>query len=52
MEKAVLTEERLAMMEKWNASFLHEYLYNKMCSVIVHLHLNRYPRSLGLPHPK
>lgn len=23
MEKAVLTEERLAMMEKWNASFLH-----------------------------
>ena len=23
-----------------------------MCSVIVHLHLNRYPHSLGLPHPK
>ena len=23
MEKAVLTEECLAMIEKWNASFLH-----------------------------
>lgn len=61
MEKAILAEERLARMEKRNASFsFHKSSYGepnqnifiKACSVIVHLHLNRYPHSLGLPHPK
>lgn len=61
MEKAVFAEERLARLEKRNASFFFhkssqgepsQNIFLKVCSVIVHLHLNRYPHSLGLPHPK
>ena len=29
-----------------------DFVPRDVCSIVVHLHLNRFPRSLFLPHPK
>ena len=57
-EKAVLLQGCRARKESLNASFFYSDVlfinqknHTDVCSLIVHLHLNRYLYSLILPHP-